>query len=107
MNIEHVMSYVIHYFAIGLCITGLIYAGMCVYRIRAIFSTFDDLIIKTLKDTAIIDKGKILVDGLVKFSDNDKKRKDKELIEMKAIIKSLTQEVRNLRNAVDHLKRSL
>lgn len=97
--------------AIGLSVTIAFFSMVAVFNIYSvwkllgIFKAFDEVIIKTLTDTTMIERHKMFVDALTKFGDNDRKRKDKEFSDMKLLTKTLETDLRTVKNLIDGLKK--
>lgn len=75
------------------------------WKLWGIFKAFDDVILKTLTDTNMIEKHKLLVDTLTKFGENDRKRKDKEFSDLRATLKALELELRSAKTLIDSLRK--
>ena len=76
-----------------------------VWKLLGIFKAFDDVILKTLTDTTMIERHRMFVEVLTKFGENDRKRKDKEFADMRAISKNMATELRTMRNLIDSLRK--
>ena len=89
-----------------IALIGLVIGNFCVvWKLWGILRAFDDVIIKTLTDTTVMDKNKIFIDVLSKFGENDRKRKDKEFSSMREILKIMELDVKNLRNTIELLRK--
>lgn len=75
------------------------------WKLLGIFKAFDDVILKTLTDTTMIERHKVFVDALTKFGENDRKRKDKEFADMKAVAKNIETDLKTVRNIIDSLRK--
>ena len=75
------------------------------WRLGLIFRAFDDVILKTLMDTTMIERHKAFIDALTKFGENDRKRKDKEFSEMRSLTRNLETDLKTVRNILDNARR--
>jgi hypothetical protein len=89
--------------AFNVSILGYLIYSM--WKLNGIYQAFDGVILKTLTDTTMIEKHKLFIDVMAKFSDLDRARKDKEYSELKTVIKSLDTELRSLKNTADSLRK--
>jgi hypothetical protein len=87
-----------------LCVAS-VFLGLAVWRLTLTVTALDKVIFARLMDTSVVDKHNLLVHALTKFSDNDRARKDKEYMELKALHKSLEAELRNAKSVIEHLRK--
>lgn len=97
------MSYVL----MGLLVVVVVCLFVAAWKLKQIFDAFDNIILKRLTDTTMIEKHKLFVEALTKFSENDRLRKDKEFSEMRSMIKNLETDLRNARDLVDKLRKEV
>ena len=93
---------------IGLAVLNASLVAFMVYamwKLNGIFSAFDKIILKTLTDTTMIEKHKLFVDVLSKFSEADRSRKDKEYSELKALSRTLETTVKMSKSMTDNLRK--
>lgn len=93
---------------ISLLVVLCLVLGMNIFiyiKMMNIFSAFDNVIIKTLTNTSMIEKNKLFVDALTKFSENDRNRKDKEYSELKSIAKAMDVDLKSCRVLIDSLRK--